>query len=114
MRPHQNLEASSQAVDFVTAVYRSTERFPKEERYGLRSQIRRAAISIPANIAEGAGRRSSKEFIHFLSNSQGSASEVETELIMAHRLGYLDETAFARLISDLERIGRLITACRAI
>jgi four helix bundle protein len=109
MRPHQNLEAWSKAVELVTEIYRRTERFPKEERYGLTSQIRRAAISIPANIAEGAGRRSQKEFVHFLSNSQGSASELETELIIANRLGYLDETTFAQLISELERIGRLIT-----
>ncbi len=109
MRPHHKLEAWSKAVELVTDVYRSTERFPKEERYGLTSQIRRAAISIPANIAEGAGRRSKKEFVHFLSNSQGSASELETELIIANRLGYLDETSFAQLVSQLERIGRLIT-----
>ena len=73
MRPHQKLEAWSQAVELVTAIYRQTERFPKEERYGLTSQIRRAAVSIPANIAEGAGRNSRKEFVYFLSNSQGSA-----------------------------------------
>jgi four helix bundle protein len=109
MRPHQKLEAWSQAVELVIAVYKKTELFPKEERYGLTSQIRRASVSIPANIAEGAGRNSQKEFIHFLSNSQGSASELETELIIASRLGYLDETSFAQLIADLERIGRLIT-----
>ena len=109
MRPHQKLEAWSKAIELVTDVYKSSERFPKEERYGLTSQIRRAAVSIPANLAEGAGRRSPKEFAHFLSNSQGSASELETELIIANRLGYLDEATFAKLISQLERIGRLIT-----
>lgn len=109
MRPHQKLEAWSKAIELVTDVYRSSEHFPREERYGLTSQIRRAAVSIPANLAEGAGRRSPKEFAHFLSNSQGSASELETELIIANRLGYLDEATFAKLISQLERIGRLIT-----
>ncbi len=109
MRPHQKLEAWSKAIDLVTDVYKSTERFPKEERYGLTGQIRRAAVSIPANLAEGAGRRSQKEFSHFLSNSQGSASELETELIIANKLGYLGEANFSRLISQLERIGRLIT-----
>ena len=109
MRPHQKLEAWSKAVELVTEIYRSTERFPKEERYGLTSQIRRAVISIPANIAEGAGRRSKKEFVHFLSTPQDSASELETELIIANRLGYLDETSFEQLVSQLERIGRLIT-----
>ena len=109
MRPHQNLDAWKMSVELVLAVYKKSDRFPKEERFGLTSQIRRAAVSIPANIAEGAGRRSTKEFAHFLSNSQGSASELETELIIAHRLGYLDETTCAQLISELERSGRLIT-----
>jgi four helix bundle protein len=109
MRPHQKLEAWSKAIELVTDVYKSSEHFPKEERYGLTGQIRRAAVSIPANLAEGAGRRSQKEFAHFLSNSQGSASELETELIIANRLGYLDEATFAKLIGQLERIGRLIT-----
>jgi four helix bundle protein len=109
MRPHHNLEAWNKAVDLVIDIYKSTEAFPKEERYGLTSQIRRAAVSIPANVAEGAGRYSQREFAHFLSNAQGSASELETELIISHRLRYLDETTFSRLIEQLERIGRLIT-----
>ena len=109
MRPHQKLDAWSKSVDLVVEVYKATESFPKEERYGLTSQIRRAGISIPANIAEGAGRYSQKEFAHFLSNAQGSASELETELIIAHRLGYLSEALFSKLITELQRIGRLIT-----
>ena len=112
MRPHQKLEVWIKALELVTDVYKDTEHFPKEERYGLTSQIRRAAVSIPANVAEGAGRHSKKEFAHFLSNSQGSASELETELVIAHRLGYLNETSLARLIAQLERIGRLITGLR--
>ena len=94
MRPHQKLEAWAKGIELVIAIYKNNEHFPKEERYGLTSQIRRAAVSIPANIAEGAGRHSRKEFAHFLSNSQGSASELETELIIANRLGYLDEASF--------------------
>jgi four helix bundle protein len=109
MRPHQKLDAWSKSVDLVVEVYKATDSFPKEERYGLTSQIRRAGISIPANIAEGAGRYSRKEFAHFLSNAQGSASELETELIIAHRLGYLSEALFSKLITELQRIGRLIT-----
>jgi four helix bundle protein len=109
MRPHHNLEAWSKSVDLVIDVYKGTEKFPKEERFGLTSQIRRAAVSIPANIAEGAGRHSQKEFAYFLSNSQGSASELETELIIARRLGYFDEATFSRLLAELDRIGRLIT-----
>ena len=109
MRPHEKLEAWSRAMDFVVEVYRATESFPKEERFGLTSQPRRAAVSVPANIAEGAGRQSSKEFIHFLSNAQGSASELETELIIAHRLGYLSDDSFTNLRGTLEHVGRLIT-----
>ena len=109
MRPHHKLEAWNKSLELVTDIYRTTEGFPKEERYGLTSQVRRAAVSIPANIAEGAARFSSTEFTRFLSNAQGSASELETELLIAHRLGYLDEASFSKLINQLERIGRLIT-----
>jgi four helix bundle protein len=109
MRPHENLEAWTKSIDLVVEIYKATERFPKEEKYSLTSQLRRAAVSVPANIAEGAGRYSAKEFAHFVSNAQGSASELETELIIAYRLGYLSETLFSQLITSLDRIGRLIT-----
>ncbi len=109
MRPHHKLEAWGKSVDLVIDVYRATGKFPMEERYSLTSQIRRAATSIPANIAEGAGRHSSREFAYFVSNAQGSASELETELIIAQRLGYLDEALFSQLLARVERIGRLIT-----
>ncbi|HXT63630.1 MAG TPA: four helix bundle protein [Pyrinomonadaceae bacterium] len=109
MRPHHKLEAWNKAVDLVIDIYRATDNFPKEERYGLTSQIRRAAVSIPANVAEGAARFSNKEFARFLSNAQGSASELETELLIAYRLGYLDEASFSSLTNQLQRVGRLIT-----
>jgi four helix bundle protein len=109
MRPHEKLEAWSKAIDFVVTVYKATETFPKEEKFGLTSQIRRAAVSVPANIAEGAARQSDKEFAHFLSNAQGSASELETELLIAYRLGYLNETDFTALSMSLDRVGRLMT-----
>jgi four helix bundle protein len=109
MRPHEKLEAWSLAMDFVVEVYRATEMFPKEEKFGLTSQIRRAAVSIPANIAEGAARRSDKEFIHFLSNAQGSASELDTELMIAQRLGYITDGRIIELRTSLDKIGRLIT-----
>lgn len=109
MRPHQNLDVWKKAVDFSVEIYRFTEGFPKEERFGLTSQIRRAAVSIAANIAEGAGRNSNKEFLRFLSISQGSTSEAETEILIAHRLGYLDARTYAELIAKLDDIGRMIT-----
>jgi len=109
MRPHHKLDAWKSAIDLVVDIYKATEDFPKEERYGLTSQLRRAAVSVPANIAEGAGRYSNREFAHFLSNAQGSASEIETELIISRRLGYLNDKRYSDLIAPLDRIGRLIT-----
>jgi len=108
MRPHERLEVWQTAVEFVVTVYKATEAFPKEERFGLTSQIRRAAVSIAANIAEGAGRDSSREFSYFLSNSQGSASELATELLIAHRLFYLNEAQYEMLMKTLDSIGRMI------
>jgi four helix bundle protein len=108
MRPHEKLDVWNRAIDFVITVYQTTESFPKEEKFGLTSQIRRAAVSIPANVAEGAARQSGKEFAHFLSNAQGSASELETELLIAHRLGYLGENNYQTMRSTLDSIGRMI------
>lgn len=109
MRPHENLDVWKKSIDFVVAIYKATDRFPKEEKFGLTSQLRRAAVSIPANIAEGAGRRSDREFAHFLSNSQGSASEVDTELLIANRLELLLNDDFGELRSSLDEIGRMLT-----
>ena len=109
MRPHERLDVWAKSIEFVVAVYKATEPFPKDERFGLTSQLRRAAVSIPANIAEGAGRQSTKEFAHFLSNAQGSASEVDTELLIANRLGYLAEAKYVSLRTSLDDIGRMIT-----
>ena len=109
MRPHEKLDLWKKAIEFVVSVYKATESFPKDEKFGLTSQLRRAAVSIVANIAEGAGRKSSKEFRQFLSHSQGSASEVDTELVIAHRLSYLSRMAYDNLSEDLDHIGRMIT-----
>ena len=109
MRPHEKLDVWKKSINFVVALYQATENFPKDERFGLTSQLRRAAVSIPANIAEGAGRRTANEFVHFLSNSQGSASEVETELLIAHKLHYLSEETYRVLMSALDEIGRMLT-----
>lgn len=109
MRPHEKLEVWSKAVDFVVLIYKATEQFPKDEKFGLTSQIRRAAVSVPANIAEGAARISTKEFIQFLSIAQGSASELDTEILIAHRLDYLTEAQHATLRKSLDTIGRMLT-----
>jgi len=108
MRPHENLNVWKKSVDFVVEVYKTTERFPKEERFGLTSQIRRASVSVSANIAEGAARKSLKEFSHFLSNAQGSTSEVETELLISFRRGYLSESRLRELQIQLDSIGKMM------
>jgi four helix bundle protein len=108
MRPHEKLDVWKRSVEMVVRIYKATEGFPTHERYGLTSQIRRAAVSIPANIAEGAARHSSREFAYFLSNAQGSSSELETELLIAQRLGYMSAASYGEARSMLDSIGRMI------
>jgi four helix bundle protein len=107
MRPHKKLEVWKKAIDFVTKIYKSTELFPDSEKFGLTSQIRRSAVSIPSNMAEGAGRTGKKEFIQFLSIAQGSTSELETQLIIANNLGYLKKEEL-KLLDELDEISRMI------
>lgn len=95
-------------MDLVVSVYSATESFPKAEVYGLTSQIRRAVTSIPANIAEGQGRRLAKEFHYFLANSRGSLLELDTHLEVAVRLGFLSVPRHAELQGQLDEVGRLL------
>ena len=88
LNTHKDLQVWKIAMDLVTEVYSVTNCFPKEELYGLTSQVRRAAISIPSNIAEGAARQSRKEFVQFLHVASGSVAELETHLLLAARLGF--------------------------
>jgi len=106
-KPHHKLEAWREAMALVRTVYAITRGFPQEETYGLAMQLRRAAVSIPSNVAEGAGRDGDREFLRFLSIARGSLSERETQLLIGADLGYLsvDHRAFALL----ERVSRLIT-----
>lgn len=85
---HKNLEAWKEATKFITEIYKITQNFPQHELYGLTNQIRRSAVSIPANISEGCARQSDKETIQFLYISIGSIAELETELLIAQNLGY--------------------------
>ena len=91
-RKHQDLQAWQQAVALVKEVYALTSSFPNAELYRLTSQMRRSAISIPCNIAEGAARHSAKEFLHFLGMARGSLSELDTQLTIARELGYANES----------------------
>jgi four helix bundle protein len=104
---YRDLIAWQKAMDLVEEVYRATKQFPREEIYGLTSQVRRAVVSVPSNIAEGQGRSSAKEFQHFLSIAHGSLREVETQLMIAHRLEYLTEETLRRLMELAGQIGRL-------
>jgi four helix bundle protein len=97
-------------MELVEAVYRCTRGFPHEEVFGLTAQIRRAAISVPSNLAEGAGRNSSRELLHYVGISCGSVAELQTQLELAVRLNYLN--ADAECILLVGRVGKLITALR--
>ena len=94
------------AMEMVTEIYRATQAFPSEERYGLTSQLRRAAVSVPSNIAEGQGRLTKGEFRQFLGNAKGSLAEVETQLIIARNLGYLVDPQ--PLLEQLSEVARLL------
>lgn len=107
MKPHHRLEVWKRAIEFVTEIYKVTELFPKDEKFGIISQIRRSAISIPSNIAEGAARISKREFIQFLSIAQGSISELETQLIISSNLGYLRDEEL-HLLEELDEISRMV------
>jgi four helix bundle protein len=91
IKSHKDLKVWQESMTLVTQIYKISEDFPKHEIYGLSSQIRRAAVSIPSNIAEGAGRKGENEFTRFLYIALGSLSELETQLEISHRLGYIKD-----------------------
>jgi four helix bundle protein len=105
MRTHKDLEVWKNSIRLVTIIYSVTKSFPKEELYGLSSQMRRSAISIPSNIAEGAARNTNKEFIQFLHIARGSLAELETQLIVSHNLLLLTDEIFSGFEKDIKIIG---------
>ncbi|MBI2678936.1 MAG: four helix bundle protein [Candidatus Koribacter versatilis] len=105
---YQELIAWQKAMVLVTDIYRATRTLPKEETYGLTSQIRRAAVSVPSNIAEGQARQSQKEFRQFLSHARGSLVEVETQFLIARNLGFLNELASKALLDSVAGLGRIL------
>ena len=108
-KPHKKLDLWNVAMECVVHVYGVTEKFPKDERFGLTEQIRRSAVSIPSNIAEGAARRTKKEFGHYLHIAQGSLSELDTQLELAKRLGFCDERAWKDLDGEMIRIDKMLS-----
>lgn len=95
-------------MDLAEEIYKLTQSFPKKEVYALSSQIQRAAVSIPANIAEGHARDSTKEFLHYISIALGSLAELETHLILAGRLSYLEDRIISTTLSRADELGRML------
>jgi four helix bundle protein len=113
VRNYRELVIWQKSMDLVELVYKLTASFPKEEVFGLKSQLRRAAISIPSNIAEGQGRRTTREFLQFLSIGNGSLREVETQTDIALRLNYISQPQYAQLVDLANEISRLYHGLRA-
>jgi len=108
MNYFRELKVWQKAIDLVTETYTKSHDFPKEELYGLTSQIRRSAVSIPSNIAEGCGRKTGKDFANFLGVALGSAFELETQLIIAKNLSFINSDDYKNLESEIQHIQNMI------
>lgn len=112
MRGHRDLIAWQKAMELVTKVYVTTHAFPKDELYGLTSQLGRAAVSVPSNLAEGYSRNSRNELHHFVGQARGSLAEIETQVEIARNLGYVSADAYTELQLRVDEVGRLLTGLR--
>jgi four helix bundle protein len=108
VKTYKELVVWQKAMELVTEVYRITSTFPKNEIYGLTSQLRRSAVSIPSNIAEGQARMTRGEFLQFLGHARGSLMEVETQILVAANLKYISSTELQLILEKIEAIGRLL------
>jgi len=108
-KPHKKLNVWKESIELARDVYTLTSRFPSEERFGLTSQMRRAVISIPSNVAEGAARRSKKEFKNFVGMAQGSLSELDTQFELAVALGYLNRNDLGGLEERMLKIDKMLS-----
>jgi four helix bundle protein len=106
----KDLRVWQEAMRFTVEVYRATAQFPRHELYGLTNQLRRAAVSIPSNIAEGKGHRSDREFGNFLHHSRGSLSEVQTQLMIAKELQYISSEEAQRILASADAIGKSLNS----
>jgi four helix bundle protein len=113
MGDFRKLRAWQEAMDFTVAVYRATDAFPASERFGLRSQVRRAAASVPANLAEGVGRGSPGAFQAFARIARGSLQEAVSHLMLARRLEFLDGAALVAVLAHAERLGPMLSGILA-
>ena len=109
VKSYRDLIAWQKAMDLVTAIYRVTEAFPAREQFGLSNQMRRASVSIPSNIAEGQGRGTTKDYVHFLHISRGSLQELETQLLLAQRLSFAVDSEVNRLLAMCDEVSRLVS-----
>ena len=107
IQSYRDLVVWQKAMELVTETYRITKKFPKDEIFGLTGQMRRAAVAIPSNIAEGYGKSSRKEYIYFLSNARGSLLELETQVLIAGNLTYLKESEANNLLALVSEVGRI-------
>ena len=107
-KPHRNLVAWQKSMDLVMKVYKLTRDFPEKELYGLSSQLRRAAVSVPSNIAEGAERNSKQEYIRFVHIAKGSAAELRTQLYISHKIGVLQKNLVTRLTTESKQISAML------
>ncbi|MEM8864331.1 MAG: four helix bundle protein [Planctomycetota bacterium] len=112
MASHEDLQVWQLAIDLVDLVYEMTQGFPADERFGLTSQLQRAAVSVPANIAEGAGRESTKDFLRHLSIAQGSLAEVRTLFVIADRREYITCSEFEHARKETESVAKLLMGLR--
>ena len=113
IRDYRDLIVWQKAMSLVTDIYRETKLFPRDEVYGLTAQIRRASVSIPSNIAEGQGRRTTADFVKHLSIAYGSLREVETQALIARRLNYVAEIALNKVLNHAGEVGRLLNGLMA-
>ena len=109
---YRDLRVWQTAMDVAQLAYEVTENFPKKEMYGMVSQIRRAAISIPSNIAEGHARKSPREFSRYLTIAMGSVAELETQVFLAERFRYVDKIAYKKLLDGLSQVGKMLHRLR--
>ncbi len=105
---YKDLTVWQKSLGFVERIYKSTNSFPRDELYGLVSQMRRAAVSIPSNIAEGSCKRSTKEYIRFINIASGSVAELETQIIIANKLGFIGSDELEHLTSSADEIGKML------
>ena len=112
VKTFRDLIAWQKAVDLVTLVYEITKSFPSDERFGLTQQLRRAAVSVPSNIAEGKGRGTAAEFGRFLNIANGSLTEVDTQLVIAERLGFITNDTLDEVAGKIAEVGRIVTGLR--